>query len=156
MRGKGGASRSSPNVATRCGWSSTQPRSGDGSSNASMISRIMHAHHEPADCAAARGATRRSAPCSTICRAMPAQLLPWTPNGHPKAVTMQLDRSCLLDLFAQGLRRSALTDPWRICSRLTPRLAQKSASQPLPSQLHGCGLPHISETKFTIDFPYGI
>jgi hypothetical protein len=30
---------------------------------------------------------------------------------HAKAVTMQLDRSCLLDLFAQGLRRSALTDP---------------------------------------------
>ena len=55
------------------------------------------------------------------------------------AVTLQLARSCLLDLFVQGLRRSALTDPWRICSRLTPRLAQKSASQPLPSQLQGYG-----------------
>ena len=55
------------------------------------------------------------------------------------AVTRQLARWCWLDLFAQGLRRSALTDPGRICARLTPRLAQKSASQPLPSQLHSYG-----------------
>ena len=46
----------------------------------------------------------------------------------------------MLDLFAQGLRRSALTDPWPICARLTPRLAQKSASQSLPSQLNCYGL----------------
>src|SRR5215469_6754375 len=60
---------------------------------------------------------------------------------------MQLAWSCLLDLFAQGLRRSALTDPWRICSRLTPRLAQKSASQPLSSQLHGYGLEPVSPIR---------
>src|SRR2546423_12973680 len=61
-------------------------------------------------------------------------------NVHFLAVTIQLARSCLLDLFAQGLRRSALTDPWRICARLPPRLAQKSASQSLPSQLNCYGL----------------
>ena len=73
------------------------------------------------------------------------------------AVTRQWDRSCWLDLFAQGLRRSAhwlakplpvrcrelrcasrrQSDPRRLGARRTPRLAQKSASQPLPSQLPG-------------------
>jgi hypothetical protein len=33
-------------------------------------SRIMHRDHEPAGCDAARGATRRSAPCSTTLRFM--------------------------------------------------------------------------------------
>ena len=56
------------------------------------------------------------------------------------AVTIQLGRSCLLDLFAQGFRRSALTDHWRICSRLTPCRAQKSTSQSVPSQRNGHGL----------------
>jgi hypothetical protein len=53
---------------------------------------------------------------------------------------MQLNQSRLHDLFAQELRRSALTDFSRICARFTPRFAQKSASQPRPSQLHGYGL----------------
>jgi hypothetical protein len=55
-------------------------------------------------------------------------------------VTTQLNQSRLLDLFAQQHRRSALTDFFRICARLTPRFAQKSASQPLSAQLHGHGL----------------
>jgi hypothetical protein len=53
---------------------------------------------------------------------------------------MQLNRERLLDLFAQGRRRSALTDHWRVCSRLTSCLAQKSAAQSYRSQLHGYGL----------------
>jgi hypothetical protein len=52
---------------------------------------------------------------------------------------MQLTRSRLLDLFAQELSRSALPDQLRICARLTRRFAQKSAGQPLPSQLHRYG-----------------
>ena len=63
-----------------------------------------------------------------------ALILTFSPAG-----TMQSDRSCLLDLFTQELRRSSLTDPRGICARLTPRLAQKSASQSLPSQLHRSG-----------------
>src|SRR5271170_2296498 len=53
---------------------------------------------------------------------------------------MQLDQACQLDLLAPELCRSPLTDPRRICSRLTPRLAQESAAQAHPSQLPGSGL----------------
>jgi hypothetical protein len=42
-------------------------------------------------------------------------------NRSGLAVTIQLGAKRLLDLFAQGLRRSALTDSSRICARLTPR-----------------------------------
>jgi hypothetical protein len=56
-----------------------------------------------------------------------------------QAGTMQLDQARLLDLLAQRLRHSPLTAPCRICSRLTPRLAQESAAQPHPSQLHRSG-----------------
>jgi hypothetical protein len=55
-------------------------------------------------------------------------------------VTMQLNQSRLLDLFAQNFVVQRLQIFCRICSRFTPRFAQKSASQPLPSQLHGYGL----------------
>jgi hypothetical protein len=65
------------------------------------------------------------------------------PDGPDLAVTIQLGAKRLLDLFAQGLRRSALTDSSRICARLTPRLAQKSAAQSLLSQLNGDGLEPI-------------
>jgi hypothetical protein len=60
-------------------------------------------------------------------------------NSPFSAVTMQSNRSRLLDLFEQTRCRSPLTDPLRICSRLTSRVAQKSAVHPLLSQLHGSG-----------------
>jgi hypothetical protein len=53
---------------------------------------------------------------------------------------MQLNQSRLLDLFAQNFVLQRLQIFCRICARFTPRFAQKSASQPLPSQLHGYGL----------------
>jgi hypothetical protein len=56
------------------------------------------------------------------------------------AGTIQLDQVRPLDLLEQELRRSPLTDHWRICSRLTPRLAQESAAQEHPSQLNRSGL----------------
>ena len=56
------------------------------------------------------------------------------------AGTMQLDRSCLLDLLAQILRRSLVTGLELARASLTPRLAQASASQSLPSQLNRSGL----------------
>ena len=52
---------------------------------------------------------------------------------------MQLDRSCLLDLLPQGLRRSLVTGLELARASLTPRLANESAAQSLPSQLHGSG-----------------
>ena len=55
------------------------------------------------------------------------------------AVTMQLNQSHLLDLFGQNFVVQRLQIFCRICARFTPRFAQKSASQPLPSQLHGYG-----------------
>jgi hypothetical protein len=53
---------------------------------------------------------------------------------------MQLDQALRLDLLAQRFPRSPLTDRWRICSRLTSRLAQESAAQAHPSQPHSYGL----------------
>ncbi len=58
----------------------------------------------------------------------------------PLAVTIQLGRSCLLDLLAQILRRSVVTGLALARASLTPRLAQASASQSLPSQLNRYGL----------------
>jgi len=52
---------------------------------------------------------------------------------------MQSDQARQLDLLAPEPRRSPLTDPCRICSRLTPPLAQESAAQAHPSRLHGSG-----------------
>jgi hypothetical protein len=48
-----------------------------------------------------------------------------------------LYQECSADAFtpvayAQELRSSPLTDRWRICSRLTPRLAQESAAVAAP------------------------
>jgi len=57
---------------------------------------------------------------------------------------MQLDRSCLLDLLAQILRRSLVTGLVPARASLTPRLAQASASQSLPSQLNRPGLESSS------------
>ena len=56
------------------------------------------------------------------------------------ARAIQLDQAHLLDLPAQELRRSPLTDHWRTCSWLTPRLAQESTAQALPSQRNRSGL----------------
>jgi hypothetical protein len=56
------------------------------------------------------------------------------------AVTIPLDRTRWLDLFAPELRRSPLADRWQICARLTPRLARKSTAPSLSSQQNGHGL----------------
>jgi hypothetical protein len=69
---------------------------------------------------------------------------------------MQLNRSRLLDLFAQTLCRSPLTDPLRICSRLTSRVAQKSAAHPLLSQLHGSGPGLVRYATARAGSPEGI
>ena len=66
---------------------------------------------------------------------------------HDLAGTMQLDRSCLLDLLSQELRPSLVTGLELARASLTPRLAQASASQSLPSQLNlktavGAGISH--------------
>ncbi len=79
---------------------------------------------------------------------LPRRSTPSQFSDRLPAVTMQLNRERLLDLFAQGIRRSALTDHWRVCSRITSCLAQKSATQPHHSQLHGCGSGE-SVWKFT-------
>jgi hypothetical protein len=44
---------------------------------------------------------------------------------------MQLNKSHLLDLFAQNFVVQRLQIFSRICARFPPRFAQKSASQPL-------------------------
>ncbi len=69
--------------------------------------------------------------------------------GQPRVssrlpVTIQLDRSCLLDLLAQILRRSLVTGLVPARASLTPRLAQASASQSLPSQLNRPGSGKIA------------
>ncbi|MFM8419801.1 MAG: hypothetical protein ACKOEQ_06720, partial [Verrucomicrobiota bacterium] len=51
-----------------------------------------------------------------------------------------LDRSCLLDLLPQFLRPSLVTGLAPARASLTPRLAEASASQSLPSQLNRPGL----------------
>ena len=51
-----------------------------------------------------------------------------------------LDRSCLLDLLPQLLRPSLVTGLAPARASLTPRLAEASASQSLPSQLNRPGL----------------
>ena len=53
--------------------------------------------------------------------------------------TIRLDRSCLLDLLAQIPRPSLVTGLEPARASLTPRLAEASASQSLPSQLHRSG-----------------
>ena len=63
------------------------------------------------------------------------------------AGTIQLDQAHLLDLLVQELRRSPLTDRWRICSRLTPRLAHESAAQAHPSQLNRSGLGMLDRVE---------
>ena len=52
------------------------------------------------------------------------------------AGAIQLGRSCLLDLLLQILRRSLVTGLASARASLTPRLAEASASQSLPSQLN--------------------
>jgi len=61
-------------------------------------------------------------------------------KGRALAGTIQLDRSCLLDLLPQILRPSLVTGLVPARASLTPRLAQASASQSLPSQLNRPGL----------------
>jgi len=59
--------------------------------------------------------------------------------GHPaptQAGTIQLDRSCLLDLLAQILLRLLVTVLVLARASLTPRLAKESAAQSLLSQLN--------------------
>jgi hypothetical protein len=70
---------------------------------------------------------------------------------------MQLNQSRLLDLFAQNFVVQRLQIFCRICARFTPRFAQKSTSQPLPSQLHGHGLIQLGmagtlNSRLMIDF----
>ena len=55
------------------------------------------------------------------------------------AGTIQLDRSCLLDLLAQIFRPSLVTGLELARASLTPWLAQESAAQSLPSQLNRPG-----------------
>ena len=55
------------------------------------------------------------------------------------AGTIQLGRSCLLDLLQQILRRSLVTGLALARASLTPRLAKESAAQSLPSQLNRPG-----------------
>jgi hypothetical protein len=62
-------------------------------------------------------------------------------------VTMQLNQSRLLDLFARNFVVQRLQIFCRICARFTPRFAQKSTSQMLPSQLHGYGLRSFREIQ---------
>ena len=64
--------------------------------------------------------------------------------GGRLAVTIQLDRSCLLDLHSQELHRSLVTDLAVARASLTPRLANEPAAQSLPSQLNGYGLDFVS------------
>jgi hypothetical protein len=59
---------------------------------------------------------------------------------HALAGSIQLDRSCLLDLLPQLLRPSLVTGLVSARASLTPRLAEASASQSLPSQLNRSGL----------------
>jgi len=63
-------------------------------------------------------------------------------DGARSAATIQLDRSCLLDLLPHILRRSLVPGLVLARASLTPRLAEASASQSLPSQLnrYGSGL----------------
>lgn len=56
------------------------------------------------------------------------------------AVAMKLALFWLLDLFVRDKRHAPLTDRFKCRSRLTSRLAQKSAPQPLSSQMQGHGL----------------
>ena len=55
------------------------------------------------------------------------------------AGTIQLDRSCLLDLLSQELRPSLVTGLELARAWLTLRRAEASAAQSLPSQLHRSG-----------------
>ena len=61
------------------------------------------------------------------------------PNAPYLSRNYAIPRECLLDLFVQELRRSSVTDLVPICALLTPRLAQKSAAQPLRAVLHSYG-----------------
>jgi hypothetical protein len=64
---------------------------------------------------------------------------------------MQLNQSRLLDLFAQYFVVQRLQIFSRICARFPPRFAQKSPSQPHPSQLHRHGLV-LAKLSSRIDF----
>ena len=66
------------------------------------------------------------------------------------AVTMPLGQARLLDLLAQELCRSPLTDRSQICSRLTPRLAQESTAHARSSQRPGHGLAGSWSISFRI------
>jgi hypothetical protein len=76
------------------------------------------------------------------------QVRPQLPSTHDRlalAGTTQLGRSCLLDLLPQILRRSLVTGLELARASLTPRLAEASASQSLPSQLNRPGLGPFDE-----------
>ena len=64
---------------------------------------------------------------------------------------MQLDQARSLDLLAQELCRSPLTDRARICSRLTPRLAQESTARAHPSQPPGHGFRNELEIRHILN-----
>jgi hypothetical protein len=55
------------------------------------------------------------------------------------AGTIQLDRSCWLDLLPQILRPLLVTGLVLARASLTPRLAKEAAAQSLPSHLNGSG-----------------
>ena len=76
-----------------------------------------------------------------------APSLPSQLNRPGLAGTMQLDRSCLLDLLSQELRPSLVTGLVLARASLTPRLAEESAAPSLPSQRHRSG----SALSFVLD-----
>jgi len=78
--------------------------------------------------------------CPVLFRCLPTGQGANGAAGLGLAVTMQLGRSCLLDLLAQIHRRSLVTGPVPARASPTPRLAQASASQSLPSQLNRPGV----------------
>jgi len=90
-----------------------------------------------------RGSLKKARGTAPGSCALPVRALKGRP---PLTVTIQLDRSCLLDLLAQILRRSLVTGLVLARASFTPRLAQASASQSLPSQLNRYGLGMSSRT----------
>jgi len=66
------------------------------------------------------------------------------------AGTIQLDRSCLLDLLLQIPRRSLVTGRKLARASLAPRLAEASASQSLPPQLNRSCLANRSRNTATL------
>ena len=57
-------------------------------------------------------------------------------DARALAGTIPLDRSCLLDLLSQEPRPSLVTGLELARASLTPRIAEASAAQSLPSQLN--------------------